>query len=215
MSLQETIIVEEGEEVPSFGKVLRTACFITLSDGRKIMNSRDFQTAIRLNFSNNLGRNAVYKGVSSVMYYTSTDADKLPDNFKEFNDKVKSIIPKFGVEKVNKNAIFYMVGIYLTVKDYELETFEYNNTFDIKDIIRLTNIIVEHYRKNIIKETHLDFLKKLMCPNQELNIVWSIDKTVENMEIVLKEYNYHSEFHKSFIQKLIYNFDFMFFSNHF
>ena len=204
MELQNIIAEKEGDFV-SFGKILRTGCLLTNLSNKKTLSSRDIQSAVQIHFTEQKRRNAIKEATKKVTIFTVNDS-KFTNEEKKVHGKVKGLMRKFSVDKITAGAVIYAMAIYQKIEEYEMEEFEYENEIDIQDFLKTNCYVLENNRKRKFTEKHFDLSKEILCPEVDMTLVWSIDKSQENVEKFIDDYLSDVKLDKSFInQILIYN----------
>lgn len=204
MELLDNIAEKEGEFV-SFGQILKTACLLVKQQNKKTLTAREIQFAVRIHFTEEKLKSAITSGTKNITVFTCQEDDGREDeDFKKTHKSIKRMIQKFEVTKVSKGVIPYSMGIFKDISSYEMEEYEYEKEIDIRNFLRCATLIVEIQRMRMIKEKHFDEVKEILCPNEEMNLVWSIDKTKESVEKFIDEY-LTCKITKDFMKKIIYN----------
>ena len=201
MELIEDILNKEGEFV-SLGQIIKTGCLLTKQCNKKTLDSRMIQFSIRMHFTEDKRINSIKSGTNKVTKWAYFQKEMEDENFKNSFMNVKKLVPRFDITKVSKSAIFYLLGIFKNINAYQMEEYEYDNNIDIKKFLKCSTLVAEAQRVRTIKEKHFEDVKEILCPHEEMNLVWSIDKTEKEVNNFIEE-NFDGFITKNFLKKLI------------
>jgi len=209
MELQDEISSVEGEFV-SLHQIIRAGCILLQFFNKKILSSIHIQNAIDILFSGNKKRYAITNGTRITIKSTcasnnSIELNKLKNTYKfnHISKIIKNIINIYSIKKINTYAIWYLIGIYKNIENYQIEDLKFNHKYDIKFILNSIITIANNNKKIIIEKEYLICSKEILSPDKKLELEWTIDKNKESILTEIKSVNSRVKISNDFINEFI------------
>jgi len=194
MSLRPIIAEKEGDYC-SLGTLIRTSCLLAKYNKRKTVSQGDIEVALKIHMTGDKLNHAInFGGQHKYFHKTSGERDAM----------LKKLFTRFSIKNIESLYVdSYLTSIYDNIFDEnnicELEPLSFNANVDVKTFFNCINRILFSTGKFKVMAKHYDLAKEVLCPDETLNLEWTIEKNVENIQ----EY-FENKATKPFLAKIIY-----------
>ena len=183
MSLLNIIENSSGTHV-SLSTILRSSYILLQSKKKKTLDSTELRISILILFSGERQNKASAYGNQNILYNCLNKIDQTKK--KQF----LSIISNFGILKCSNRSFLYITGIY-TLDNFVIQNdVKFCNTISIN--ILLNNIVELFYylKDKKIDINHYKLLLKIISDENPLEIIWDVEKTIDNIHDMIKKKYY-------------------------
>lgn len=197
MSLKQNIADKEGNSA-LLSTVLRTACLLLSQKNKKSLTLDVVNIAIKIHFTENKKKQALKEGNKNLDIFRG--GQEVFQNLEQINTQIKKFTLEFlNLNKIMSESLVFLMGIYDNIQNYQIEEITYDSEIDIKHFLRCVDLICCYEVKLSINNSHYFKAKQILNPNN-ISIVWTFERTPENIKNQLK----NRKIDNSFLNLLIY-----------